>query len=283
MKSLRNGMCLFMAIVALFIFAACGSNSKPDGTRSGKPGETQADTADKTQPDTASNAQNEQAGKGVSIPEGYPTEFVPIMEDAVTGWGMGSDGNFELSYTTPASAENVLKYYTGKFEKYGDSVKISDNQKEINLEAEGKTVHILIDAAGDATSLRISISSESEAENNDIAKDDEGSSDNAVGEQEAFPTNIVPIIDGAEITDNTSEKTEAGTEYSANLQVKKSLKDVAAFYKNVINEMSNGNIQDGDSEFYATAEKSSNKVEIQIIENSGDSAECMVVINIYPN
>ena len=54
---------------------------------------------------------------------------------------------------------------------------------------------------------------------------------------------------------------------------------MAEFYKEIVNAMDNANISDGDYEFFATASKGENSVEIQIMD-TGDN-QTVVLINIY--
>ncbi|MGI6224923.1 MAG: hypothetical protein ACOYJ1_01580 [Peptococcales bacterium] len=286
MKIYKQTLYFLLIITCMFFFVACNDGAKLEDNKSNDKGaSTQADsvvekeeTAGEDNEKDVETKVEQKTNQRVNLPEGYPIDFVPIMDDATSGSGINTDGNFNISYGTPSSGEQVMEFYTSHFQKYGDAVIIADNNLEINLEADGKGIQILLDTTGTSTYVRISIHNLQAPGGNDVNGDFTEKEEKTEMTQE-FPTDIVPIIDGAEIIDQSSEEEGNGTEYSITFSVNKSFKDVTEFYKKIVNKMSDSNITEDDFEFYAGAVKSNHSVEIQITDN-GDSS--FVLINIYP-
>lgn len=241
---------LFLIVTLLFTFIGCGRRKEP-------PKQRQTDISIKEE-------------RAVFLPDGYPTDLVPIMEDAISGSGMETAGNFNISYSTPSSAEEVMSFYTNHFSKYKDAMKLANNRLELNLEVDSQKINIQLDESGEKTSVRISIVGQG-AENS--SSEAEETSSSASGK---FPTNLVPLMRGASIIDEVNEKDQHAITY----QIKKPFKETANFYRKAVKKMTNANISQSQGEFYATAKKGNSSIEIQIAENA--ATESMVMINIYP-
>lgn len=286
MKTLIKAGYLLMVVLMMFIFVACDGSSKSEGNKSSDVAAgSQADlVAEKEEPeDNDKNGESnviQETNQGVNLPDGYPLDFVPIMDDAISGSGMETLGNFNLSYGTPSSGEQVMEFYKAHFQKYGDAVIVADNNREINLEADGRAAKILLDTTGTTTYVRISIQHAQTETKGDVNNSTENNQEDGSEVTKEFPTDIVPIIEGAEIMEQSSEEEENGTEYSITFSVAKSFKEVVGFYNKVINGMSDSNITEDDVEFYARAVQENTSVVIQITDNGGDSS--LVVINIFP-
>lgn len=271
LKVLKIAASFILIFAFVFILEACGGSqmNKQQPSASDSPAVPANNQA-------ASNAV--QSG-GVSLPEGYPADLVPVMEDAESGWGMASGGGFNLSYSTPSSGDKVLAFYSDHFAKYGDAVAIADGNREINLVAEGRSINILIDDSSKSTSLRISIGAAdaSESGENSVVEETAAPDETAAVE---YPKEIVPLIDGAQIIDLSGQKEGNGISYSATVQVNKSFAETTAFYKSVLEAIPGSSVEASDTELYGNAVAGSNSIEIQIVENS--DSDCMVMINIYP-
>jgi hypothetical protein len=240
-------------------------------------------------------ATGEESTKGIVLPEGYPKEFVPIMEDAISAEGVGSDENYSIYYTTPSTAEDIMTFYEKCFEKYGDSAVIAENKKEINLEAEGKKVNIVIDTVEKNTSVKIKISKITTEEESDSINDEKNDtvdeksgtdeisndSDDSYTEMIDFPTDIVPIMAGGDIVDQNNKKTDDTTEYSITLIVSRSYVDTVAYYNSLASEDSSAVINNGDVDYLAKYTKENNSIEI-LISNSGET-ETTVTLNVTPS
>jgi len=266
---------LLLVVMAMLFSVACDSDPKTevksDKVAVDKEKEEEAEEAEEAIDGANMDEEQPEAPGGVNLPEGYPIDLVPIMDDATSGSGINTDGAFNITYSTPSTGEQVMEFYRQHFQRYGDAVIIADNNLEINLRAESRDIQILIDPSGQTTNLRIFIGGVSEENENLNGNNDNNDQANISNVSEEFPTDIIPIMDGGEVYDMSSQ--------SVNFTTKKPFKEVIEFYKEIVNTMENANISDGDYEFFATASKGENSVEIQIMD-TGDN-QTVVLINIY--
>jgi hypothetical protein len=161
MKNIKGIAYLGMLMVSIAVTTAC--SSAPISKEPASEVQVQKQVNEKPKEDeetkayTSSDAAPDNQKKGVKLPKGYPDNLVPIMPDSISGSGSDLGGHINMSYITSSSPEKVLSFYTDHFKKYGDSVIVADNKREINLDADGKHITIYIEKANENTSLTITI------------------------------------------------------------------------------------------------------------------------------
>jgi len=280
MKNFQKLVALFIVVLLLFSLAACGKKAS-NGSNSNNNDSGNENGGDKNNSNN-NNDGNNSMPSGVNLPDGYPADFVPIMENAISGSGMKTgENNFMVSYTTPSSREEVFEFYSKAFEKYGDAVSIADNKREFNLEADGWDATIFIDSSGANTSLRISVfkADDNQGNNGDDGNNDDNNNNNDNDNANEELKNVIALIDGAEVVDEVIYKDE----YTVSFNVNKSYQEVVDFYKNILKSATDVNVEEDNIEFYATAIKDNCSVEIQVITEEDNTSQCTVLINIYSN
>ena len=214
----------------------------------------------------------------VSLPEGYPYELVPIMDDAISGGGMRTDTHYSVVYTTPASVEQVLAFYLEHFTESGGDVSIADNSLEIHFEIEGRKVDIYLDPTGGKTTLNIGVfDTTASTYGHEVSEPNQDADD--LSPAVASLGDVIPLVSGAYIMDEYGEETSEGFEYSATVLISQPFTYVAAFYADLLKEMPSSSVSMEGGEFWGRATFDASSIEIQIVENGPE--ESIMVVNIY--
>jgi len=215
----------------------------------------------------------------ISLPEGYPYELVPIMDNAISGGGMRTDTHYNIVYTTPASVEQVLAFYVDHFGEYGGRVSVADNKLEIHFESEGRKADIYLDPTGGKTTLNIGIfDTTADTYGQDVIESTLDTDDVLTPRGELL-AELIPLVSGSYIMDEYGEQTSEGLEYSATVLISQPLEYVVAFYAELLKEMPSSSIAMDNEEFWGRGTNDISSIEIQVVGNGPEDS--IMLVNIY--
>jgi predicted small lipoprotein YifL len=256
---MKKFLCVFtIFIMMVSSFAGCGSkggskDSNKNEQTSNNPVKSSTNDASKNS-ETGVKVDMGKIGTGLSLPDGFPKDVVPLLGDAniINVIDNKAAKAIGITYTTGKKFEDAVAFYSQVLKDAGER---SETKTDGGYLLFGKKAGIDLSVVvskyeGEKVSILLNVSTANKETSGSTTPAENNKFENAKTVQlpENYPKAKLPIINGDKIVEASLTESDSGKSYNLMLMSTKKIKDIVDYYDSkwgaIVNKYKNVSSQD---------------------------------------